>query len=408
MRGKSDDLAGTFTSVTIQSSIHEAGTMLDNLGRRVASALRKASARVKDDGWPLLQATAAATIAWAIANALGDHPDPFFAPIAAVIAMNAERGERGINALRLLSGVFIGIMVAELTVVSLGDGYGRLALATAVAMTVARAMGGARIVLAQAAGSAILTVVTSAGEGGIDRLIDASIGAGVALVFTQVLFSPEPVALLRRAEASALTGLAEGLHLTASALEQGDDDLSERAITRLRDVRDQLADLSRARKASGRVVRHSLAWRSRAAPVVRETENAGHLDLLGSSCLMLARTTTVLDGADRRTVAPNVQELAGAIAAVAKDPGGKNARQRAADRALDLVRKPFDLEVATASIDAAYVALRMVAMDVMVFAGVDQEVAEAAVKEGTGEIPVVRPPRAARQPFRFIRRRPRR
>jgi hypothetical protein len=322
--------------------------------------------------------------------------------------MNAERGERGINALRLLSGVFIGIIVAELTLVSLGDGYGGLALATVVAMTVARAMGGARIVLAQAAASAILTVVSSAGEGGIARLIDASIGAGVALVFTQALFSPEPVALLRRAEASALTGLAEGLHLTASALEQGDDGLSERAITRLRDVRDQLAALSRVRKASGRVVRHSLAWRSRAAPVVRETENAGHLDLLGSSCLMLARTTTALDRAGRRAVAPNVQELAGAIADVAKVPGDQNARQRAADRALDLVRKPFDLEVSAASIVAAWVALRMVAIDVMVFAGVDQEDAEAAAEEGTGEIPVVPPPRIPRLPFPFNRWRRRR
>jgi hypothetical protein len=31
-------------------------------------------------------------------------------------------------------------------------------------------------------------------------------------------------------------------------------------------------------------------WRSQVTPVVRESENAGHLDLLGGSCLMLART----------------------------------------------------------------------------------------------------------------------
>jgi hypothetical protein len=137
----------------------------DNLARRVAAAVSGAVTRVKDDISPLLQATAAATIAWALARTLADHPDPFFAPIAAVIAMNAEQGERGINALRFLSGMFIWIIVAELTLASLGGGYGRLALATAVAMMAARAMGGARIVLAQAAGSAILTVVTSAGEG---------------------------------------------------------------------------------------------------------------------------------------------------------------------------------------------------------------------------------------------------
>ena len=376
-------------------------------GRRVTAAFSRAVVRVKNDSWPLLQATAAATIAWAVALALGDHPDPFFAPIAAVIAMNTDLGERGINAIRLLSGVFIGIIVAELTLVSLGDGYGRLALATGVAMIVARAIGGARIVLAQAAAGAILTVVTSAGEGGIDRLTDAAIGAGVALVFTQLLFSPEPIALLRRAESGALRGVAEGLHLTALALERGDDDLAEQAIDTLRNVRDRLSDLSRVRKASGRVVRHSLVWRSRSAPVVKERENAGHLDLLGSSSVMLARTTTVLDAADRRSVAPNVQELATAIDEVADNPGDRRARQGAADRALDLVRRPFE-ETTTAQMDAAYVALRMVATDVMIFAGVEQGVAESAVQQGSGEIRVEPPPRARRLPFRLKRPWPRR
>ena len=49
------------------------------------------------------------------------------------------------------------------------------------------------------------------GEAGFQRLVDALIGAGVALVFTQIRFSPEPVALLRRAEAAALADMADGL-----------------------------------------------------------------------------------------------------------------------------------------------------------------------------------------------------
>ena len=49
------------------------------------------------------------------------------------------------------------------------------------------------------------------GEVGTQRLVDALIGVGVALLFSQVLFSPEPLALLRRAEAAALADMAEGL-----------------------------------------------------------------------------------------------------------------------------------------------------------------------------------------------------
>ncbi|MGE5763049.1 MAG: hypothetical protein ACM3ZF_03935 [Mycobacterium leprae] len=75
---------------------------------------------------------------------------------------------------------------------------------------------------AQAAASAILTVTAAGGEVGPQRLVDALIGAGVALVFSQILFSPKPIALVRRAEASALARIADGLERAARALERCD------------------------------------------------------------------------------------------------------------------------------------------------------------------------------------------
>jgi uncharacterized membrane protein YgaE (UPF0421/DUF939 family) len=197
--------------------------------RRVARAGAGGLRRVAGNAWPLLQGTAAAaTTAWVIAMRLGDHPDSFFAPTVAVVALNASRGERGSNAVRLLVGVVVGIVAGELAIGFLGAGYGTLALATFAAMAVAVALGGARVMVAQAAAGAILTVAVADGRAGPQRLVDALIGAGVALVFTQVLFSPEPVALLRRAEATALTDLAGGLALTARALERDHDELAER------------------------------------------------------------------------------------------------------------------------------------------------------------------------------------
>ena len=71
-----------------------------------------------------------------------------------------------------------------------------------------------RIVVAQAAVGAILTVTI--GEAGPDATAGrCADGRGVALVFSQVFFSREPVALVRRAEAAALADLAEGLETTA-------------------------------------------------------------------------------------------------------------------------------------------------------------------------------------------------
>jgi hypothetical protein len=357
--------------------------------------------------WMLLQGTAAATVAWVIAKHLVNHHEPFFAPIAAVIALNAPLGERGLNTVRLLLGVVAGILSAELAIAAFGDGYLVLAAATFVAMAIAMALGGARIVIGQAAASAIITVAVSDGHYGVHRLEDALIGTAVALVFTQILFSPEPVALLRRAEAAALGDMAGALELTAQALERDDDQLAEGARDRLRDLRDRLADLGRTRHASTQVVRTTPVWRSQLDPVVRESEDAGQLDLLGGSCLALTRAASGMPPSDRARLAPSVRELAAALSDLRGAPGDRATRQRAADRALAVARQ---LAVADASsgaaLAAATTAVRMVAGDIMVFAGVDPEEADEAVQAGTGELRIPDPARTPHVPFSPRRWRP--
>ena len=59
-------------------------------------------------------------------------------------------------------------------------------------MLLARAVDADRIVQAQAGISAILIIVVGRPEHGWDRLLDAVIGAAVALAFSQLLFTPEP------------------------------------------------------------------------------------------------------------------------------------------------------------------------------------------------------------------------
>jgi hypothetical protein len=370
------------------------------------AALQRAWGRVVDAAWPLLQATAAAVIAWVIARYGLDHAEPFFAPVAAVIALNATMGERGLNAVRLLQGVIVGIVVGELTLAGLGDQAGAIALATFVAMAIAVALGGARITVAQAAVGAILTVAIGSADAGVERLIDALVGAGVALTFSQLLFSPEPVRLLRRAESAALADMGRGLELTADALERDDDELAERALTMLRDLRDRLVDLARTRRASARVSRRSAAWRSQRAPVVQETENAGYLDLLGDSCLMLTRAALAAEADDRRELAGPVRGLGEALTALALDPGDRASRQAAADRVLDVARATAVSGLPADAGPAAAVALRAVAADALAFAGVDPEQAADAVEQGTGEFDIPTPPPAPRMPFISRRRGP--
>jgi Fusaric acid resistance protein-like len=350
------------------------------------------------DLWPLLQSTAAATAAWVIARHVVHHHEPFFAPIAAFISLNTSLGERGLNALRLLQGVVLGIGVAELTLLALGGSYGSLALATFVALVLARALGGARIVLAQAAVSAILTIAVANGEVGYQRLTDALIGAGVALVFSQLLFSPEPLRLLRRVETNALAAMAAALDLTAQALD-GDEAVADRAIGSLRELRDHLSELARIRRASTRVARHSLAWRAQIAPLVRENEDAGHLDLLGGSCLLLARTSLGAGDEDRRLLAPCIRALSATLAELGRRPGDRGMRQRAVERSLDVLRRMRSVRTEPdPDLAAALIAARVAVVDLMLFAGVDSDQARAATREEPRKQPEleVRAPASAR------------
>lgn len=360
------------------------------------------------DLWLLLQSTGAATVAWVIARHVVHHHEPFFAPIAALVSLNTSLGERGLNALRLLQGVILGIGVGELTLFALGGGYGSVAFAIFVALVVARTLSDARIVLAQAAISAILTVVVANGEVGYERLTDALLGAGVALVFSQLLFSPQPLRLLRRVEAKALVAMADGLEVAAQALE-GDEALAERAIESQRELRDNLSELARTRRASTRVARHSLAWRGQIAPVVQENEDAGYLDLLGGSCLLLTRASLHASDEDQLLLAPCIRALSTTLSDLSRQPADHATRQHAADRSLEILRGMRDIhDDPDPDLAAALTAARVAVTDLMLFVGVDPEEARAATREEPRKQPEpeVRAPASARaRGFRALGRR---
>jgi uncharacterized membrane protein YgaE (UPF0421/DUF939 family) len=352
-----------------------------------AGAVRRVTANV----WPILQAAIAAGAAWAIATHLVHHRQPFFAPIAAVVSLNTARGERGSNAVRLLLGVIVGILVGEGAIAVHRGGYGTMGVATLIAMLAALAISGERLVIAQAAAGSILTVAALNGEVGSQRLIDALIGAGVALAISQLLFPAEPVALLRRAEATAALELAEGLRLTADALERDDGGLAQRALDHLRETPSSIAHLARARRSSTRVTRWAPVRRRHHGPVVREEENAAQLDLLGGSCLMLARAVTDGSGEARLELAAAIGDLAAALRALAGGLGEPETRQHAADQALEVARRGARREAGPTRIAFAWMSLQTAATDVMVFAGVGPDEAAAAVRRPEEELRVASP-----------------
>lgn len=347
----------------------------------LAGAVDGAWARLRSGSWPVVQGTIAATGSWVIARHLVQHHQPFFAPIAAVVALNATRGERGTNALHLLEGVIVGIAVAEGAIKLVGAGYATLAAATLVSMLIAVAFGAARMVIAQSAASAILTVATHAPGVGPGRLIDALIGGGVALVFSQLLFPAEPLRLLRRDESAALAGMSQALRLVTQAIERGDAGSADRAIDQLRDVRDRLTELGKTRQRSLRTARRTPRWWGRRAPIVKEEENAGQLDLLGSSCLALTRAVVGADTPQLQSLHAVVRQLAGVLQVLAEAPSDREVRQLAADQALAIAHRVFRVPPdAPEAARAVAWSVRQVARDTAVFAGIDPDQAADATR----------------------------
>ena len=356
--------------------------------RRDVGATAKMQNAVRAAG-PVLQGTAAATVAWALATEVFGHDRPFFAAIAAIVALNAPLGRRGGNALRLLLGVIVGILVGELTLAALGSATAALAVATFAAMALATALDGSPVVIAQAAASAIVTVAVGTGGFGAERLLDALIGAAVALAFSQLLFSPDPVALLRRAEGAALAAMASALQLTARALESDDDGrLAEQAMSTLRRLDEREADLGDTRIASDRVAHWTPVWRSKRRPVEQESANAQSLDLLGASCLVLVRSTIDTSAGQRQGLPAAVRDLSDVLAKLARAPGDRLARPQAADRSLEVTRR---LSRGDAPSDwAAVAAVRLVAAAIVMFAGVAPTQADEAVRQGELQIQPIR------------------
>jgi hypothetical protein len=108
------------------------------------------------------------------------------------------------------------------------------------------------------------------------------------------------------------------------------------------------------------------------------------LDLLGSSCLVLTRISVALGKADRPLMAPSVRGLAATLGELAAAQGDRQTRQRAAARALAIARE-LDNESGPARIRAAARSgARMVAADIMIFAGVIPDGTSSAVPTEAG------------------------
>jgi hypothetical protein len=263
-------------------------------------------------GW-IAQAAIAAGVAWEIAIQIPGHPQPFFAPIAAVISLGAERGRRGRQAVEMMFGVGIGILIGASTVALFGAGAWQIVIAVSAAFGLGTALGARPMTVNESAVSAVLIVglhrVGSAFA--YNRLIDALIGGGLAIVTAQVLFPIEPIELVRRESQRLRADLAATLEQVATALRDRDRARAEAALKQVDaiDERRIWEALDLAREVARR------APRRRAA--LKQLEPIG--DLVDSLDAAVGDTRALVTGALRtiQTGEPAPREAVAAVALLA-------------------------------------------------------------------------------------------
>jgi uncharacterized membrane protein YgaE (UPF0421/DUF939 family) len=267
--------------------------------------------------WAIIQASAAAGLAWYIAHNLLGHPDPYFAPIAAAGTVSASNVLHVQRAVQNISGVALGIALGAAVQLLFGTESTAIALAVFVSLSVAVLMGhgfiGRGLTFAnQAAGSAVLVAALSEGDQLFQRLQEALIGGGVALVFTVLLFPANPLTVLRDARVAVLGTLHDMLAQT-SGKPAPPHAAADQVHERLNDLMDARANARHLVRAAPR------RWAARNA-VRNADEQAARVVLLAGSVLHLVRVVTTHSAGLAEPARAAIGDLTAALNLAEEDP----------------------------------------------------------------------------------------
>ena len=322
-----------------------------------------------------MQCALAAGIAWWVATTLIGHPQPFFAPIAAVVSLGLSLGARLRRSVELVCGVTVGIGVGDLLVSLIGSGPWQIALVVAIAMASAVALNSGPIFSMQAGNSAVLvaTLIPPGGTGGIDRMTDALVGGlvGIAVV---ALIPTHPVRRARKNAADILGTAAEVLRKVETGLVENNPKPIEAALQQARDTQSAIDSMRSNLQGGHEVSRISpLYWNSRPR-LERLTAAADPIDNAMRNIRVLARRSLTLvrddEILDSRLVVI-VEELADAVEVlremVLAEPGDQPDAAEAARVLRSVARKmrPELIDGAGVSATVVFAQIRSLLVDLL-------------------------------------------
>ncbi len=273
-----------------------------DLGPRAArhgrAQLRARLDRLRQRSFLIAQVSVAAATAWWIAHEALDHPQPFFAPVAAIVALGVSYNARLRRVFEVTAGVAVGVGVGDLFVSIAGTGVWQITLVVMLSMAVAVLLDAGALIVTQAGvQSVIVTTLLPAPGAGLSRWLDAVVGGGVALL-AAVVAPATPLRRPRQQAARVLHELALLLHEAARSAVDGDVERAARTLERARDTESGLDDLRQAASEGLDIIRLSPLRRGHRDSVQAVADLAEPLDRAIRNGRVLIRRVTAAANRD--------------------------------------------------------------------------------------------------------------
>ena len=373
---------------------YEGPSWWDRVRFFVRDRLRSGILRLRSGWLQILQTGVAACVAWFLAVLLLGLDEPTFAPIAAVISLGLAIGERGRRVVELTLGVAFGVVLADFLVSVIGVGAVQGGVLVVLAMSAAVFLGRGDLGVNEAAISAMILMITFGPVGTVfppERFLEALIGGGVALL-VNALLPINPERMVTTAAHPIFEESVAVLEETAAALDEGDFERAQNALTKARAIDTRVSSFKEALAAGHETARIAPSRRRAlehlevyAAAADQIDLTVRHVRILARSALGVVRTGN--PAPDPLPVA--VRDLARAMEALAvylEAPGDSEETRRlalkAAGDAAALLTEREDLAKdmpTNAFIDDIFSA----AYDLLLGTGMNQAEALRALEEAT-------------------------
>lgn len=240
---------------------------------------RQAMLQIKACWSDSLSCGTAAALAWFISQDILGHANPLFASMAALVCLAPGLTNRGKQAFYLLIGVTAGVLVGEFALLFPPvPTFIRIGLGAFIALLLAASYAIVPVLIIQSGMAAIMVFAMGPQVAGFSRLIDVALGAAIGLIFSQVLFTPNPLKSLTRSAELFFRELAGIFATAAAALEKQDTALALQALRNCSRVHASLIALV----GSVNAAQENTLWSLRGFIASREVNSlAGHYNRAG-------------------------------------------------------------------------------------------------------------------------------